>query len=354
MQEEIARSIVGALKVHLGGHASTRLATRPTRDVEAHDLYLKGRFAWNQRSVAGMREAVRYLDQAVARDPSFAEAWAALASAYLLVAPYTGEPYPEGWTRSKAASARALALDSTLSEAHTARAYGAMVYDWDWPRAERGFHQAITADSTYPTAHQWYGDFLWSRGRLTEALGQMEAAHRLDPLSRIIGTELGQTYYLMHRYDEAEKRLQETLELDPNYPPALHQLGLLHVQQRRFAEGIAEMRRSVELGGLQEDLAGGLANAYGASGDRASFDKIVAELEKRIASRAFGPYPLALAYTGLGDTTRALDYLNRAIDVKDIFLPEDFFDPMFDPLRRDPRFRKSRSDWGSPPHSPSQ
>ena len=348
VQEEIARSIVGALKVHLGGHASTRLATRPTRDVEAHDLYLKGRFAWNQRSVAGMREAVRYLDQAVARDPSFAEAWAALASAYLLVGPYTGEPYPEGWTRSKAASARALALDSTLSEAHTARAYGAMVYDWDWPRAERGFHQAIAADSTYPTAHQWYGDFLWSRGRLTEALGQMEAAHRLDPLSRIIGTELGQTYYLMHRYDEAEKRLKETLDLDPNYPPALHQLGLLHVQQRRFAEGIAEMRRSVELGGLQEDLAGGLANAYGASGDRASFDKIVAELEKRIASRAFGPYPLALAYTGLGDTTRALGYLNRAIDVKDIFLPEDFFDPMFDPLRRDPAIQKNRRAYGDP------
>ena len=222
-----------------------------------------------------------------------------------------------------------------------------MVYDWDWPTAERGFHQAITADSTYPTAHQWYGDFLWSRGRLTEALGQMEAAHRLDPLSRIIGTELGQTYYLMHRYDEAEKRLRETLDLDPNYPPALHQLGLLHVQQRRFAEGIAEMRRSVELGGLQEDLAGGLANAYGASGDRASFDKIVAELEKRIASRAFGPYPLALAYTGLGDTTRALGIPQSCHRRQGHLSAGGLLRPEFDPLRKTRDSGRSRSDWGS-------
>jgi len=354
VQEDIARSIVGALKVHLGGRASTRLATKPTQDVEAHDLYLKGRFAWNQRSVAGIQEAVRYLEQAVARDPSFAEAHAALASAYLLVSPYSGEPVADSWAKSKAAAARALALDSTLAEAHTARAYGAMIYDFDWPTAETNFRRAIAADSTYPTAHQWYGNFLWSRGRLDEALQQMKVAHRLDPLSRIIGTEFGQTYYLMHRYDEAEKRLKETLDLDPNYPHALYIIGLIHVQQHRYAEGIAEMRRSVELGGLQEDLAGGMANAYGVSGDRASFNKVVAELEKGMASGAFGPFPLALAYAGLGETARAIDYFNRAIDVKDIFLPEDFFDPQLDPLRRDPRFRKIEERFGVPPYRPSQ
>jgi TolB-like protein/Tfp pilus assembly protein PilF len=354
VQEDIARSIVGALKVHLGGRAATRLATRPTQDLEAHDLYLKGRFAWNQRSVAGMREAVRYLEQAIARDPSFAQAQAALASAYLLVGPYSGAPLAESWAKSKAAAARALALDSTLAEAHTARAYGAMIYDWDWPASEASFRRAIAADSTYPTAHQWYGNFLWSRGRLDEALQQMEVAHRLDPLSRIIGTEMGQTLYLMHRYDEAEKRLKETLDLDPNYPHALYILGLIHVQQRRHAEGIAEMRRSVELGGFQEDLAGGLAYAYGVSGDRASFNKLVAELEKRMANGSFGPFPLALAYTGLGETTRAFEYLNRAIDVHDIFLPEDFFDPQLDPLRRDSRFAKVEERMGVRPHSPSQ
>jgi hypothetical protein len=129
---------------------------------------------------------------------------------------------------------------------------------------------------------------------------------------------------------------------------------LAHVQQHRYAEGLAEMRRSVELGGLQEDLAGGLASAYGVSGDRASFNKLVAELEKRMASGAFGPFTLALAYTGLGETSRALEYFNRAIDVKDIFLPEDFFDPQLDPLRRDPRFRKIEERMQVPPQSPSQ
>ena len=354
VQEDIARSIVGALKVHLGGRDSNRLATRPTHDLEAHDLYLKGRFAWNQRSVSGMREAVRYLDRAVARDPSFAEAWAGLASAYLLLGPYTGEPYTESWAKSKAAAARALELDSTLAEAYTARAYGAMVFDWDWPTAEVGFRRAIAADSTYPTAHQWYGNFMWSRGRFDEGLRQMDIAHRLDPLSRIIATETAQTCYLMRRYDEAEKRLKETLDLDPNYPHALYIIGLVHSQQHRYSEAIAEMQKSVELGGLQEDLAGGLANAYGAAGDRASFDKLVAELEKRVANGSFGPFSLALAYAGLGDTTRAWKYFNRAIEEKDSFLPEDFFDPQLDPLRRDPRFRKIEQRIGLKPQSPSQ
>ena len=186
VQEDIARSIVGALRVQLGHRASTRLAARPTQDLEAHDLYLKGRFAWNQRTADGLREAVRYLEQAVARDPGFAQAQAGLASAYLLVAPYSGEPWAHSWKRSQAAAARALALDSTLAEAYTALAYGAMIYDFEWTRAEANFRSAIAADSTYPTAHQWYGNFLWSRGRLEEALQQMQWAHRLDPLSRII------------------------------------------------------------------------------------------------------------------------------------------------------------------------
>jgi tetratricopeptide (TPR) repeat protein len=290
----------------------------------------------------------------VARDSSFAQAWAALASAYLLVGPFTGEHYTEGWAKSKVAAARALALDSALAEAYTARAYGAMVYDWDWATAEAGLRRAIAADSTYPTAHQWYGNFLWSRGRLDEALRQMEIAHRLDPLSRIIGTELGQTYYLMHRYEEAEKRLRETLDLDPNYPHALYIIGLVHLQQHRTAEAIAEMQKSVELGGLQEDLAGGLANAYGVAGDRDSFQKLVGELETRLENRTWGAFPLALAYIGLGDTTRAWEYFNRGIDEKDIYMPEDFFDPQLDPLRKDPRFRKVEQQIGLKAQSPSQ
>ena len=145
----------------------------------------------------------------------------------------------------------------------------------------------------------------------------------------------------MRKHDEAAKKVQETLDLDP-------------IQQRRYADGIAEMRRSLELGGEPEDVSGGLAFAYGISGDRASANTLIAELQRRLANGSSGPFPIALAYTGLGETTRALEYLNRAIDVHDIFLPEDFFDPQLDLLRGDPRFRKIEERMQIPPQSPSQ
>jgi eukaryotic-like serine/threonine-protein kinase len=347
VQDDIARAITAALKVRLGGRPAPAVGP-PTEDTEAHDLYLKGRFAWNQRTTAGMREAVRYLEQAVARDPGFARAQAALADAYLLVIPYAGAPQAETWAKAQAAAAKALALDSTLAEAHTALAYGTMIYDWDWSNAEARFHQAIAADTTYPTARQWYGNFLWSRGRLTEALDQMQRAHRLDPLSRVIGSELGQTYYLLRRNDEALRRIQETLALDPNYPKGLYLTGLVHIQQRRYAKAIDEIRRSIELGGFQEDIGGALGYAYGASGNRAAAENYIAQLEAGLAKGSVGPYALALAHTGLGETTRALMYLNRAIDVHDAFLPEDFFDPLLDGLRRDPRFKRVEARMGLP------
>ena len=346
VQEDIARAIIAALRVRLGVKGNEALHARPTADIEAHELYLKGRFAWNQRTAAGMREAVSFLEQAVVRDSAFAQAWAALASAYLLVVPYAGASRELTWPKARAAAGKALALDSTLGEAHTALAYGSMIYDWDWLAAEASFRRAIAVDSSYPTAHQWYADFLWGRGRLDEALREMQVAHRLDPLSLVISSELGATYYLLRRFEEAEAQLRQTLALDPNYAHALYLLGQVHLQQRRYREAIDAMRRALELGGFQEDLAGGLAYAYAASGDTAEATRYTAELKQRWSRGATGPFALALAYAGQGKLTQSFEYLDRAIEVRDIFMPEDFFDPLLDPLRADPRFARVEKRMG--------
>ena len=338
VQEDIARAIISALEVKLGARGNQTLRARPTSDLEAYDLYLKGRFAWNQRTTSGMAQAVRYLEQAVARDSGFALAWAALADAYVLAIPYAGAPRDIDWPKARAAVAKALALDSTLGEAHTALAYGTMIYDWDWPAAEASFRRAIAVAPAYPTGHQWFGDFLWSQGRLQEALEQMQQAQRLDPLSLVIGTEVGQTYYLMRQYDKAEAQLRATLQLDPNYPHGLYIIGLVYLQQHRYREAIEALRRARDLGGFQEDLAGAVAYAYAASGDRAAATRYTAGLTRRLTEGRVGPFALALAYAGQGDLTRGFAHLVRAIDEHDMFLPEDFFDPLLDPLRRDPRF----------------
>jgi len=348
VQEDIARAIISALRVTLGARGDQALGARPTDDTEAHDLYLKGRFAWNQRTAVGMEEAVRYLEQAVARDPGYALAWAALADAYVLVIPYSGEPRDVMWPKGRAAAERALAIDSTLGEAHTALAYGTMIYDWDWAAAEASFRRAITVAPTYPTGHQWYADFLWGRGRLDEALEQMREAERLDPLSLVIGSEVGSTYYLLRRFDEAEAKVREILKLDPNYAHALYLLGQVELQRHRYPEAIDALERSLDLGGFQEDLAGALAYAYGTSGAQLDAARYTAELEQRLAKGEVGPFALALAYTGQGDLTKGFEYLNRAIDVRDPFLPEDFFDPLLDRLRGDPRFGRVEQRMGVP------
>jgi len=338
VQEDIARSIIAALQVKLGARGNRALRARPTTDIEAYDLYLKGRFAWNQRTRSGMQLAVSYLEQAVARDSQFALAWAALADAYLLAIPYAGTSKDVDWPKAKAVATRALAIDSTLGEAYTALAYGTMIYDWDWPAAEEDFRRAIAVDPTYPTGHQWYGDFLWSQGRLREALDQMRDALRLDPLSLIIGAEVGQTFYLQRQYDSAEAQLRTTLQLDPNYPHSLYVLGMVYMQQHRYREARHALQRAEQLGGFEDDLAGALASAYAQAGDRTVAARYTAELERRLARGQVGPFALALAYTGQGDLTRGFVYLDRAITMHDAFLPEDFLDPQLDRLRADPRF----------------
>ncbi len=338
VQEDVARSIVAALRVQLAPARDSALAVRPTRDLQAYDLYLKGRFAWNQRNASALPEAVRYLEQAVARDASFARAWSALAQAYLLVVPYAGGEPADTWRKAAAAARAALALDSTSAEAYTALAYGNMIYGWSWPAAEENFRRAIAVGPNDATAHHWYGDFLAGRGRLPESLTEMSRAHQLDPLSRQIGVEWGWVSYLMRQNDEAEAHIRQTLALDPNYAQAHAKLGFVQIQQHHYPEAIASLKRAIDLGIFYPYGASALAYAYAASGDRAAALRIIDDLKRRSARELVPPVHIAIAYGALGDLTQAFAWLNRGIDEHDIYIPENFFEPLLDPLRNDPRF----------------
>ena len=339
VQEDVARSIVAALRVRLAPARDSALALRPTGDLRAYDLYLKGLFAWNQRNDRSLPEAVRYLEQAVALDSSFARAWAALAEAYVLVVPFSGGgSSADTWRKTQDAAARALALDSTSAAAYAALGYGNMIYAFDWPTADRDFQRAIAADPTYATAHHWYGDFLAGRGRLEESLTEMTRAHQLDPVSRQIGSEWGWVSYLMHRNDEAAARIGQILELDPNYAGAHMRLGFVEIQQHRYPEAIASLKRAIDLGAFYPQAASAIAFAYAASGNRKAATDMVADLKQRSARQLIPPYTIAVGYAGLGDVTQGIEWLNRGIDEKDFYIPENFFDPLLDPLRSDPRF----------------
>jgi eukaryotic-like serine/threonine-protein kinase len=338
VQEEISRAIVSALRVKLGAEPDSQLAAQPTANLEAYDLYLKGRFAWNQRTGASLKEAVRYLEQAVARDSGFARAWAALADSYILVVPYAGLSPTEYWPRAKAAAQRALQLDSTSAEAYTSLAYGTMLYDWNWRVAEESFGKAIAANPNYATAHHWYADFLAGRGRLKESSEQMARAHELDPLSRVISSELAWTHFLRHETREAEDQVRRTLELDQNYAHAHFMLGLIQIQAGDPQGAIASLRHAIDLGDFYPQTIAALAYAYAAAGNRKAALGVIDDLRKRSATEYVPPFAYAYVYAGLGDVTKGVDWLLKGVDQRDIFMPENFFDPLLDPLRRDPRY----------------
>ncbi len=339
VQEEISRAIVSALRVKLGAKPDSALAEKPTANLEAYDLYLKGRFAWNQRTGASLKEAVRYLEQAVARDSSFSRALAALADSYILVVPYAGLSPTEYWPKAKAAALRALQLDSTSAEAYTSLAYGSMLYDWNWRIAEDNFAKAIAANPNYATAHHWYADFLAGRGRLKESAEQMARAHELDPLSRVISSELAWTHFLRHETKEAEDQVRRTLELDQNYAHAHFMQGLIQIQAGDPEGAIASFRHAIDLGDFYPQTIAALGYAYAAAGNRKAALGVIDDLRKRSSTEYVPPFAFAYVYAGLGDVTKGVDWLLKGVAQKDIFMPENFFDPLLDPLRRDPRFR---------------
>ncbi|MGH7711325.1 MAG: protein kinase domain-containing protein, partial [Gemmatimonadaceae bacterium] len=279
VQEELARAIANALELQLSGTQET--AGPATRDMFALEQYLKGRFAWNQRTEATSTEAVRYFESAVARDPLFARAFAGLADAYLALPMYTRTSPAEAWPNAKSAALKALSLDGTLAEAHTALAYGTMLYEWDWPQAETRFRRAVAFDPAYSTAHHWYADFLAGRGRLEEALKEMQTAHALDPVSRITGAELAWMLHLTNRSDDALSQLEQLLQLDPNYAHGHFIRGIVLTARTDYHAAITALRKALELGGFYAFAHGVLVYALAREGQRGAAQQALEELTAR-------------------------------------------------------------------------
>jgi serine/threonine-protein kinase len=349
VQEEIARDIAGALRLRLSGGGDSLLVARSTENLAAYDLYLKGRYAWTQRTRGTLAQAARYFERAVALDPRFAAAYVGLAETYVLFPHYGVARASVSWPKTKAAAERALALDSTLAEARAALAYGMTLHDWDWAAAEREFRRAIAEKPDYATGRHWYGEFLDGRGRLDEAIDQKRRALALDPLSRIIGMSLARSLYFSHRSDEATAQLMQTLQLDPNFAIARRVLGLTYLRQKRYDAAIAEIQKAVDLGQRRSLDVAVLAHAYGVIGDRTAATRLLAELESRGRSEYVQDAAFAIAYTGLGDRDRAFAWLDRALESRDPWLEENILDPLLEPLYADPRFAGIRTRMGLEP-----
>ncbi|MDQ3881513.1 MAG: protein kinase, partial [Chloroflexota bacterium] len=263
VQDELARAIVGALRLQLKltNRADTALVEAPTEDLEAYNLYLQGRYVWNRRTYESLLKAARYFERAVERDSTYAQAYAGLADAYVLLPAYGPARPKEAFSKARRAAERALALDSTLAEAHTSLAYSLELADYDWAGAEAAFRRAIALNPNYATAHHWYAEYLSIVGRHQEALAEFERARALDPLSRIISADRGLALARAGRYDDAIRELRATLELDPNFFVTHVFLCSAYLSKRRPREAVPECERAAALSRRNGGL-GHLAYAY--------------------------------------------------------------------------------------------
>jgi serine/threonine-protein kinase len=336
VQDDIASEIFEKLRLRLTGEEKRRATRRYTEDAEAYQLYLKGRFYWNQATIAGYKKSIEYLQQAIAKDPKYALAYAGLADAYL----FLGSFWVEAISEAKAAALKAIELDPTLAEAHVALGHIRLWLDWQWPAAELEFKQGISLNPNSALAHNQYALYLAAMGRLGDAIGEVKRAQELDSLSPIINTDLGWCLLYAGRGSEAVEQFRRTLQLDSNYVSARWGLGAAYTQRRLYREAIVELKRAVSLSEGSPVLMGHLGFAYGLNGTPAEARKTLSEL-KALADREYVPSSaIALVYLGLGDKAEALGWLERAYQEHDFSLVFLEVAPWFESLRGDPRFQQ--------------
>ncbi len=346
VQDEISIAIVEKLKVRLLGGEREQIVMRPTENLKAYNLYLKGRFHWNNRSSKEIQKAIECLKKAVELDPQFSLGYAALADAYIIQADNT-EDY-EGRLAVLASAEesvfRALELDNSLGEAHTALAQIRFA-QWKWHDAEREHLSAIKLSPRYATARHWYALFLAARGKHEQAQEQIKLARDLDPLSPPIIAAQAFCSYLSRQYDKTVEICREGFEINPDFPLYSLLTGWSLLEQGSYNEAVKQFHRSIELAGKwleeKDDSASWtvhVGRAYAMMGEHSKAKDILEATISRTKDRHGPLFPIATLYFALGELDRGFEWLDRSVEKQDFWIPLFRFSPVFDTVRDDPRF----------------
>ena len=352
IQNEIAENITDSLQINMKMPLRERLQRPPTTNLEAYNLYIKGRYNWNKRTPASLQLALDFFREATEKDTAYALAYSGVADALSLFTSLEYGVVPAHITMPAAqqAAQRAVALDPYLPQAHTSLANVLLVYEWNWPAAEKEFLRAIELDPNYPTARQWYAVMLMVAGRSEEALTQIRQAQELDPSSPVINSEVGWQLRYARRYDEALAQFQENLRMDPDFVVTQVNVGYTLAAKGEFKRAADYFERARKLSGDHPLTIASLGYARGSAGDRRFAMETLKALEE-IAGSGHYVHPLyfALVYLGLHDNDQVFAYLEEAYDQRAGYMIYLEVDPLVDQLRDDPRLaelmRKTGFKW---------
>jgi TolB-like protein/DNA-binding winged helix-turn-helix (wHTH) protein/Tfp pilus assembly protein PilF len=337
LQSDVARAIARELSLQLSRSQESRLAASRPVVPQAYEAYLRGRYFWNQRTKEAFEKALVSFQDALGRQPRYAEAYSGIADTYILLGYYSILPPHQAYPRAKAAALAALEIDPTLAEAHSSLAGVYVDYEWAWDEAEAAYTRALQLNPGYAVAHQWYANYLSAMGRSREAISEALQAKALDPLSPIVTTNVSWVYHLARQYDRAVEEARQALELDADFYAAHLVLGRAYLEQAMPAEAIASFRAAAALSGENSMVLGELGHAYGASGDRASAEAVLAQLSRREYAP---PFEIALIHVGMGQKDQALAWLERAHRERARALGFANVEPRLDAVRGNRRFQE--------------
>jgi serine/threonine-protein kinase len=339
VQDSISGRVALELAPRLTGEERERVAKRYTKDAEAYDAYLKGRFFWAKRTLEGTRQAVEYFERALERDPAYALAYAGLGDCHRRLPIMIDAPSREAFPKAKAAALKALEIDGRLAEAHATLGWIAFWYEWDWPGAERAFLRALEIDPHHSSAHLGYGHIHSMLGRHEEALAGADRALQLEPLSSFSGSMKGVFLFYARRYPEAVSQLNRTLEVDPRSWITQVNLGSAYERIGRYEDALAALDKARESNSDTAGPASITAYVQARSGHRAEAVRILGELRAMATSRYVPPYNMAVVLHGMGNSHEALRLLEAGYEQRDVRMVFLGVDPKWDSLRTDPRFQ---------------
>jgi tetratricopeptide (TPR) repeat protein len=317
-----------------------QLASRPTEDFEAYQLYLRGRFAWNKRKPEHLQQSIKFYQAAIDREPTFAHAYAGLADSYSLLGDSVALSAHDAYPKAKAAAIRALEINENLAEAHTSLAWVLQTYEWDWAGAEREYRRAIELNPNYATAHQWYAEFLMAMGRHEEAIAEIRRAKELDPLSIVISGVEGWLLFHARDYDRSLEQYRKTIELDPKFNRLWEFPAKIYEQKEDYENAIAAHRRAVEIKGGSPVEQDALEEAYEKFGVKGYWEKRLEILQRQQQISAIRFYNLAEIYVRLGDKEKAFTHLEKSLKEREYSIINLKVSPNLDNLRGEPRYKE--------------
>lgn len=349
IQDKISRAIANKLEATVLGTTS---AAKTMPDINAYELYLKGRSAWNKRTAPNLRIAIDYFTRAIETDSNYALAYSGISDCYTALGYGSFIAPKAAFPKALEAATKALALDPTLSAPHASLGYYQFYYNWDWAAAEQEFRKAIALNPNFELAYDWYGYYLTAMQRYPEAISILKKAAALDPLSAPITTDMGFSLYYGGNYDSAINQLNNSLRLDQRLSLSHLWLGRTYEAQRKYPEAIAAYKSALTSNPNWSVALAAIGHAYAAAGDTTHARVILDSMQVLSSKQYVTAYGIALVYAGLHDTPHTFEWLNKAYDERSNWLVWLRTDPRWGTLKQDKQFIELVSKIGLPEKTP--